>query len=304
MIYFDKVGKQRDWIWRGWQIRYSFKRVSSEYQHADIPLILLHGFGASMFHWRNNIPTLSEKHTVYTLDLLGFGASRKPFTRYQVQLWSQQVADFWQTFIGEPVVLVGNSVGSLVALYTAVNYPEMVKGLVMLSLPDIRQRQSHIPQAIQPLVNTLEKLVVSPLLIRLLFYFVRQPFILRSALKTAYVNRDAVTDELVEIIATPPRDQGAARALIALTQFMNKSPLIPTVSSLLSQLQIPTLLVWGKGDRLVAPTLAPKLAQQNSQIELLLLDNIGHCPQDETPEYFNRILLDWLNKHYTLNLGS
>jgi haloalkane dehalogenase len=293
----EQIGKQRDWIWKGWQIRYTFKRVSPEFQHSDVPLILIHGFGASIHHWRKNIPILSEKHTVYALDLLGFGASRKPFTHYQIQLWSQLVYDFWQTFIRTPVVLVGNSLGSLVSLYTSVTYPEMVKGLVMLNLPDVAQRQAMIPKVIQPLVNTLENLVASPLLIRLLFYIVRQPAIIRSALKTAYVNPSAVTDELVNIIVTPPQDQGAARALIALTQFMNQPPLPPLASSLLSQLQIPTLLIWGKGDRLVSPKLAPILAQQNPHIELLLLDNIGHCPQDENPAQFNHILLEWLSRY-------
>ncbi len=304
MTNLEVIGKQRDWVWRGWQIRYTFKRVAPEYQHSDVPLILIHGFGASILHWRKNIPILSEKHTVYALDLLGFGASQKPFTRYQIQLWSQLVHDFWQTFIGTPVVLVGNSLGSLVSLYTSVTYPEMVKGLVMLNLPDVGQNrtksevETNTPQNWGAGGQKQHKILqsCSALLIRLIFYIVRQPAIIRSALKSAYVDQSAVTDELVKIIATPPQDQGAARALIALTQFMNQPPLPPPASFLLSQLQIPTLLIWGKGDRLVPPSLAPKLVQQNPHIELLLLDNIGHCPQDENPTQFNQILLEWLKR--------
>lgn len=80
------------------------------------PLILLHGFGASIEQWRHNISVLSQQHRVYALDLLGFGASRKAYTQYGVNLWREQIYDFWRTFIGVPAILVGNSLGSLVAL--------------------------------------------------------------------------------------------------------------------------------------------------------------------------------------------
>ena len=301
----NDIGYQRDWVWRGWQIRYCFKRVATEYRDGDLPLILLHGFGASISHWRKNIPVLSEKHTVYALDLLGFGASRKAFTDYHAKLWAEQVYDFWQTFIRQPVVLVGNSIGSLVALYLAANFPEMVKGLVMLALPpDAHERQATIPKALQPLVKTIENLVASPLLIKAIFYFVRRPSFIRRGLKSAYVDQQAVTDELVEIICTPTRDRGAARTLVALTQSVNQARFAPATKLLLSQLNIPILLIWGKGDRLISPRLAPDLAQQNPQIELILLDNVGHCPHDEYPDQFNDLLLHWLENNFSHDLRT
>ncbi len=301
----NDIGYQRDWVWRGWQIRYCFKRVAPEYREADLPLILLHGFGACIPHWRKNIPVLSEKHTVYALDLLGFGASRKAFTNYQTELWAEQVYDFWQTFIRQPVVLVGNSIGSLVALYLAANYPDMVKGLVMLALPpDARDRQAEIPQVLQPIVKTIENLFASPLLIKAIFYLVRRPSFIRRGLKSAYVDRQAVTDELVEIICAPTRDRGAARTLVALTQSVNQARFSPSAKLLLPQLNIPILLIWGKGDRLTSPRLAPDLAQQNPHIELRLLDNVGHCPHDEYPDRFNSILLHWLENNFSPHLRT
>lgn len=56
------------------------------------------------------------------------------------------------------------------------------------------------------------------------------------------------------------------------------------------------LLLWGKGDRLTPPTLAAELAQINPQIELKLLENLGHCLHDENPQLFHQLLLQWLNK--------
>lgn len=290
----EKTGNQRDWHWRGWKIRYSYTRVNPENGDNDIPIILLHGFGASIGHWRHNVPVLKESHTVYALDLLGFGTSRKAYTNYDVTVWSELVYDFWRTFINVPVIIIGNSIGSLIALYGTAQYPEMVYRLVMLSLPDLSARRKMLPKFILPVVQTIESIVASPLIIRLIFLIARQPKVIRKWLGVAYVDKTAVDDELVDIIATPPQDKGAARTLIALTKSVNQSDFSLSAQDLLRQVNIPMLLLWGKGDRFIPPTIAPQLASVNPLITLKLLDGLGHCLHDEKPDLFHRILFDWL----------
>lgn len=293
----QRIGSQRDWVWRGWQTRYSYRRSASGHNSSKPPLILLHGFGAAIEHWRNNIGVLSQDHTVYALDLLGFGASRKAATDYSVFLWVEQVHDFWETFIGEPVVLVGNSIGSLVCLTAAATYPEMVKGIVMLSLPDVSVRQEMIPKWLQPIVSTIEGLVASPPLLKGLFQVLRRPGVIRRWASIAYANPKAITDELVEILATPPQDEGAARTFCALFEAVRRPQFAPPVKAVLPNLQIPMLLIWGLQDRMVPPSLAKSFALLNPEITLIELDNAGHCPHDECPDRFNQILLDWLIKY-------
>jgi pimeloyl-ACP methyl ester carboxylesterase len=127
------VGNQRDWIWRGWLTRYTYQRESQGAVDRP-PLLLIHGFGAGIGHWRYNIPELSQHTSVYGLDLLGFGASEKAVAPYQISLWAEQVHDFWKAFIGQPMVLVGNSLGSSVCLAVAATYPEMVAVQFQLDL--------------------------------------------------------------------------------------------------------------------------------------------------------------------------
>ena len=160
-----RIGRQRQWIWRGWTIRYTFLPCETT-QNKDTkpPLLFIHGFGAAVEHWRHNLPILRQQYRVYALDLLGFGQSSKAATDYTAYLWAEQIYDFWRTFIGQPVILVGNSIGSLVGLTAAYQYPEMVAGLVMLSLPDVSLRQEAIPRGLRPLVNTIESLFAPPLL--------------------------------------------------------------------------------------------------------------------------------------------
>ena len=301
--WLPKVGHQRDWMWQGWHIHYSFYRPRSNLAHSnDLPIILLHGFGVSLKHWRHNITLLSQHHPVYALDLLGFGNSQKAYTRYGIDLWAELVHDFWSHFIDQPCIIIGNSIGSLIALNTVVKYPQIAKGLVMLSLPDIAARQKLIPSTLRPLVITLQRIVANPLLIRLLFYLARKPSIISRSLKTAYINHEHLDDELVDLIIQPTHDQGAARALIALTKYMGHFSI--SVSELLTQVNIPMLLIWGKRDRLIPPYSASKWAQVNSLIELKLLNNIGHCPHDEAPEIFHNILEEWLHNNLSQTIKN
>ncbi|NET56648.1 MAG: alpha/beta fold hydrolase [Symploca sp. SIO2E6] len=290
----QRVGSQRDWVWRGWQTRYTYFRPPPTARTTTVPIILLHGFGASIGHWRHNLGVLGQYHTVYALDLLGFGASRKASTDYQINLWVEQVYEFWQTLIRQPAVLVGNSIGSLVCLAAAAEHPEMLKGLAMINLPDLQAREEMIPPWLKPVVFTVERLVASPILLQSLFYLVRRPGIVRKWAGMAYANPEAITDELVEILTVPAQDRGAAATFSSLLRGMMSAQFGPNARAILPQLDIPLLLLWGLDDRMIPPQSAHKLAALNPHLKLVELDHAGHCPHDECPEQVNKILLDWL----------
>ncbi|MBW4521258.1 MAG: alpha/beta fold hydrolase [Scytolyngbya sp. HA4215-MV1] len=291
----QRVGNQRDWVWRGWQTRYTYLRSAQPLEN-ETPLILLHGFGASIGHWRHNLTALAQHHPVYALDLLGFGASEKAIANYDAMLWVEQVYDFWQAFIRKPVVLVGNSIGSLVSLAIAATYPEMVQGVVMISLPDPSVREEAIPALIRPLVIGIERMFTSPLLLRALFPIVRRPQVVRPWAAIAYANSQAVTDELVEILAGPAQDRGSAQAFCTILKAMTSSEFGPRVKTVLQTLDIPLLLLWGKQDRMIPKQLArpSQYLSYNSRLKLVELEDAGHCPHDECPERVNQEILEWM----------
>ena len=105
---------------------------------ADRPaLVLLHGFGASSGHWRANAEAIAAAgYRVYAMDLLGFGQSDQPGGRLDNRLWSRQLQCFLEQIVGKPAVVVGNSLGSLVGLTTAVFRPELVLAVAAAPLPD------------------------------------------------------------------------------------------------------------------------------------------------------------------------
>ena len=289
----ERIGNQRDWVWRGWQTRYSYLRAKQRTDAAEPPVIFIHGFGASIEHWRHNLPTIAQYRTVYALDLLGFGASRKADTDYSAALWTEQVHDFWQTFIGVPTILVANSIGSLVCLNATATYPKMVAGLVMLSLPDVSVREDMLPPIVSPIVTAIENLFASPLLIKNVLKLVRRPNIIRKWAGVAYPNKEAITDELVEILSNPAYDEGSEQTLYRLSRSVRKASFAESVRDLLPRITVPMLLIWGLQDKMIPPKQAKEIASLNSRLQLIELE-AGHCPHDEYPEQFNSLLLDWL----------
>lgn len=290
----QRIGSQRDWVWRGWQTRYTYFRSSHIDPKMTTPVMLLHGFGTSIGHWRHNLEAIGQHHTVYALDMLGFGASRKASADYKIDLWVDQVYEFWRTFIRQPMVLVGNSIGSLVCLAAAAAHPEMVKGIALINLPDFSLEEEMIPGWLQPVVSTIKGLVASPVVLKSLFYVARRPPILRKWAGRAYASPASVTAELMEILMVPAQDRGAAATFSALFKAMTSSGFGPRVKTVLPTLNIPILLMWGRQDRMIPPYLAQQFAKLNPNLELFELDDAGHCPHDECPEKVNQLLLDWL----------
>jgi pimeloyl-ACP methyl ester carboxylesterase len=290
----QRLGSQRDWVWRGWQIRYTYFRAPQSTKELTTPVMLLHGFGASIGHWRHNLEVLGQHHTVYALDMLGFGASRKASANYKIDLWVDQVYEFWRTFIRQPMVLVGNSIGSLICLAAAAAHPEMVKGIAMINLPDFSLEEEMIPKWLRPVVSSIKSLVASPVVLKSLFYVVRRPPITQKWAGRAYANPAIVSGELLEIFTAPAQDRGAAATFSALFKAMTSAEFGPRVKTILPTLDIPMLLMWGLKDQMIPPYLARQFAALNPNLELVEIDDAGHCPHDECPDQVNEILLNWL----------
>ncbi len=279
------------WIWRGFRICYS------QQGDAGPAIVLVHGFGASMGHWRKNIPDWAQVGRVYALDLLGFGQSHKPtpglVIDYTFETWGDLVADFCREVVGEAAFLVGNSIGCVVVMQTAVSHPDWVRGVVQLncSLRLLHDKR----RASQPWL----KRITAPMLQNLLgikpvgtFFFqqLATAKTVRKVLLQAYRRQEAVTDELVELLLKPGRDRRASDVFIAFTRYSQG----PLPEELLEQLPCPTLILWGEDDPWEPVQLGRQLAEYPAVDDFISLPGVGHCPQDEAPELVNPRVRDWL----------
>jgi len=279
------------WLWQGYNIAYK------TYGNQGPTVVLIHGFGASLGHWRKNLPVLAETCRVYAIDLLGFGASAKPSpssdVHYTFDTWGQQIADFCRDVIGEPVVLVGNSIGCIAAMQAVVDHPEISRGIALIncSLRLLHDRR----RATQPWV----KQVGAPLLQRILkvkwvghafFKQIARPETVRKILKQAYIRTEAVDDELINLLMEPASDPGAPDVFIAFTGYSQG----PLPEDLLANLPCSAILLWGTRDPWEPFHLGQELAQFNCVEDFVPLEGVGHCPQDEAPELVNPILQKWI----------
>ena len=279
---------QLDWTWQDHQIRYTVAGTGK-------PLLLIHGFGASMGHWRKNIPVLAANgYQVYAIDLLGFGASAKPSLDYSLDLWQSQIRDFWLAHINQPTVFIGNSIGALLSLMLVTNYPEMSTGGVLINCAGgLNHRPDELNLPLRLIMGGFTKLVSSPITGKFIFNRIRQKRRIRNTLYQVYRDRAAVTDELVEMLYQPSCDPGAQEVFASvLTAPAGKTP-----QELLPNLQHPLLVLWGEEDPwtpLKGAKIYQDLALNKSNVEFQTIPNAGHCPQDEKPEIVNQHILEWL----------
>jgi len=275
-------------------------------------MVLVHGFGASGNHWRHNLPVLGNHTRTYALDLIGFGASSQPQAllpgdrpasdradgsqalTYSFDLWGMQVADFCNSVVQTPVILVGNSIGGVVALRAAQLLGNRCRGVVLI---DCAQRLMDDKQLatqpawmawIRPLLKTL---VSQRWLSTALFRNAARPRVIRSVLGQAYPSGANIDDELVELLYRPTQRSGAAEAFRGFINLFDDH-LAP---DLLKQLQQPVHLIWGERDPWEPLKEAQAWADQFSCIQSLeVLSGVGHCPHDEDPENVNELLIKML----------
>lgn len=277
------------WDWRGYKIQYTVLGTGR-------PLVLIHGFGASLGHWRKNIPVLAAAgYRVFALDLLGFGGSDKPALDYSLELWEELLTDFWADEIREPAVFVGNSIGGLLSLMVVANHPELASGCILLNCAGgLNHRPDDLVLPLRLMMATFVQLVRSPRFGPLLFNQVRQKHRIRRTLSQVYHNSEAITDELVDLLYAPSCDEGAQKVFASILT----APPGPAPTDLLPKVQCPLLVIWGEADPWT-PIAAAKVYQQYSEthpVEFVAVPNTGHCPHDERPEVVNPLILDWLTK--------
>lgn len=284
------------------------------------PLVLLHGFGSGSGHWRRNAgPLAAAGWCVYGLDLIGFGASSQPaYHRHHGldnRLWARQLQAFLEQVVQAPAVVVGHSLGGLVALSCSVYFPDWIRAVVAAPLPDpallMAQPPGERPLAAprrRPWRRRLQRSLVV-VLCRLLPLELVVPLLAHSPLldlgiQSAYLGPVIGDRELHRLIARPARRVTAPRALRAMSIAMALRPHAGTAPALLHRLGLPLLLIWGRQDRLVPLEVARQCQRLRADLPLVVLDQAGHCPHDEVAERFNAALLDWLaplNRHVALD---
>ena len=305
-IYKSEKGEESNyWNWNGFRIFWSVRGKKNQH-----PIILLHGFGASSKHWRSNSYYFAKKgYSVYSIDLIGFGNSAQPGIREIGKLdngvWCNQVSDFIKQVIrpktSNKIILIGNSLGSLVALTCAVYLKNEILSVIASPLPDpivINKKVSKLNSSFEKFKTKIIKIFFKIFPLEIVLFLINKLGIIKFGLNSAYFKKDRVDKELIDIVRKPVLRKTAARSLRAMCIGMSTRGNKLKASYLLEQLshskQVPFLLLWGEKDNFIPLFLGKKIAKFHRWVKLKIISNSGHCVHDEDPSLFNKISYEWI----------
>jgi pimeloyl-ACP methyl ester carboxylesterase len=259
-------------------------RVHFQEKGSGPPLVLLHGNNSSTYTWKDVYDELAARHRVVAVDLKGFGFTSKPEGDYRVEAQAALVVRLLDELKIERAVWCGSSLGGTVALAAAIEHPERVAGLVLVSAPaysDMRGASLAPPYVKWPYVGG----AVSALALT-------TDALVRDGLKQSFYDDTKVTDERVAAYYLPLTTRGgqyAARRVREQRQFER-------VERALDQVKQPALLIWGAEDRLILPDDGRRLQASLPGSRLVFFESCGHLPQEEMPERFAREVLDFTTR--------
>ena len=299
-------GESKYWSYKDLRVHF---RVTGE--ESNPPIVLIHGFGASSDHWRNNAEIFaSEGFRVFGIDLIGFGKSEQnlqnKIKHLENQFWANQLASFLDEIVdiqkNGKVILIGNSLGALTAITTLSNRPELIKTIIAAPLPEpffINPIKFSFPNWLLKVKSFLIKIVFYLFPLKTLVNLISRTKLITFALQSAYFRSISNDTPLKRIVTVPAKRVNASKALRAMCIGMSNRPNSAKGPSIIEKIQNlpnrpPILLIWGKQDKLIPIFLAKKLIKLHPWLKLTVVNEAGHCPHDELPIHFNQIVMKWL----------
>lgn len=252
-------------------------------------IVLVHGFGGNGYTWRYWVSRLARSHRVLVVDLKGHGAAPKPDDDAYSPF---DHADLLVRVIRgrgvERATLVGHSLGGGIVMITALELlekePDRLESLVLISA-------ATRPQAIPRFIRCARM----PLLGRALLGLVPPRVLVRRVLRTIVHDPSAVTEDQVEAYAEPLMSKEGRRAIrIGARQIMPEDA--ARAVDRYPSIELPALLLWGAGDRVVPVGLGHELDRVLTGARLEVLDACGHIPQEELPRRSLELVLAFLDE--------
>jgi pimeloyl-ACP methyl ester carboxylesterase len=244
------------------------------------PVVLVHGLGGVWETWLENIPHLAQNHRVIAPDLPGFGDSPMPGWEISIQAYGRVVTSLCRALGIDSAPLVGNSMGGFISAEVTVSEPLLVSKLVLVSAAGV----SHARMRREP-AEAAGRMAraASPLLLRNYQKALLRPRLRNQMLRHVAHRPARLRPELVWEIANGGLNApGIVAAIRGLAGY--------DILDRLEDVEIPTLIVWGRNDLVVPVRDAFEFARLIRNSELVIFDGCGHIPMAERPVRFNRLL--------------
>lgn len=235
------------------------------------PVLFLHGWLGSWRYWFPTMEVVADHFRTYSFDFWGFGDSRRKNTPESIQSYSDQVIRFLDELGIDRVQLVGHSMGGMVALKTAINYPDRITRVATVGAPIDGDSLSW-----------LLKLTDRPIFADA---FARLPWLRRYLFRffLGETSDPAVSEVIDDSV------KSSANTLRRAVSSMWRTDLRPE----LPRLRVPSLIVHGGRDDIVAPNQAD-LFDNVASAQVVMMPRSRHFPFLDEAELFNDVLLRFL----------
>jgi pimeloyl-ACP methyl ester carboxylesterase len=249
------------------------------------PVVLVHGLSGCWQNWLENIPHLAKRHRVIALDLPGFGESELPQEEISIQGYGRFVDAFLGEIGVEHGALVGNSMGGFIAAETAISHPSRVDRLVLVSAAGLMRVGKRRLGALERAARLFHPATAAFLARR--EHLVRRPKLRRAMLYGVAQYPERLAPELSYEVASGAGKPGFLDALSAIMDYYFRDRL-PEIS-------VPTLIVWGRNDRVVPVSGAYAYEKLISGSRRVIFEETGHVPMLERPARFNELVEEFIN---------
>jgi glycerol-3-phosphate dehydrogenase len=272
----------------------------ADFGGAGPTLVLVHGLGGSHVNWLAVAPALGRSGRVLAVDLAGFG--RTPLGERSADVHGNRVLldRFLETVAPGPAVLVGNSMGGLVAMMEAALAPQRVAGLVLVAPAQARSAEARVDGAVAALFALYALPLVGERVLRWRARLLGPAGVVRATLALCCADPARIPPDVVAAHVSLARERlermpwanrafvEAARSLIAVTARRSR------FDEMVRRITAPTLLVQGERDRLVAAAASRRLARLRPDWSFEEFPDTGHVPQLEQPARFVASVERWL----------
>jgi pimeloyl-ACP methyl ester carboxylesterase len=252
-----------------------------------LPIILIHGTGASLHTWEGWVQALKSEHRIVTLDLPAYGLTGPNKTgEYSVKYYTQFLDAFLQKINISRCILGGNSLGGGITWQYTMAYPQKVAKMILVDAGGYPMKPKSVPIAF--------RLATVPILSSLLKNITPRSIAV-SSLLNVYVNDEKVTPALVDRYYELALREGNRKAFI---DRMKKRDVGEKENNYLKMntLTMPTLILWGAQDELIPSDVAERFHADLPQDTMVILENLGHTPMEEDPEKTVAIVKTFLSK--------
>lgn len=270
--------------------RYLGNKIKIAYydEGEGVPLIFIPGIISSKEFWNWNLPYFIPSFRCIAMDLPGFGNSSKPIIDYTFSFYIKSIVKFINSLKLKKVVFIGNSFGGQLALFYAKLYPEKVHKIVLVDPSGI----THIPiSLLEFLFKPLGKIVkiIKPnfLVVNLI------KLIVKKIVYTHFYNTPSFRQEILKISLKYWEEEDIFARLWALYS-STLAVISGNIRDKIEDIRIPTLIIWGKEDKLLNFKNAYFLKKRLRNSEVYIAESCGHFPMIEKKDKFNKIVGNFL----------